>query len=277
MSRPYSNSHVSASHAATPAESGDSWERVNPDDPRNWYELGEWFDPGEGGPDSTHGADTVRLAFVYDSEWISGDDASRGVVTYCANGSDLAFHRPPNVTDPRWRCAEWHRRVSEFLESVAAHLSDQGMVFVGEPSVSALPLHSSGIVSYIATWALGGGDSVSALNHANVTPCGACHGCRNTADAVTSAPVESWVYFVQATTGGPVKIGRSATPRARVASLQTANAAELRIVATVPGGATVERAMHATFAADRIRAGGEWFNPSPSLAALVKELGGVLK
>lgn len=260
----------------TDGASANSAEHVCAHDPRNWYELGEWFDPGEGGPDATHGDNAVRIAFVYDSEWVGGDNSSRGVVTYCADGSEAARLLSPIVTDPRWRCANWLRHASEFIESVAAHLTDQGFVFVGDPAVRAIPPRDGGLLSYVATWDLAGGDSVSAMNHADIGCCGKCHGCRNSVDAgnVGAAAAESWVYFVQAKTGGPVKIGRSAAPRARVASLQTANAAELCILATMPGGAAVERTLHTSFAADRVRPGGEWFRPSPALVAFIRELGG---
>jgi hypothetical protein len=276
MEETYSNSPVPARPTDNSIEAETSGEHEACYDPRDSFAFGDWFDPGAGGPDATHGDRTVRIAFIYDVLEGRGDDRSRGVATYCADGSDLARDRPPNASDPRWRCGHWHALAQEFLDSVSARFCDDGFFLAGDPAVSMTPPRKGGLLCYIATWALSEGGSVSALNHANIAHCGTCHGCRSTADAVTLAPVESWVYFVQATTGGPVKIGRSATPRARVASLQTANAAELRIVATMPGGATVERAMHATFAADRIRAG-EWFNPSPALAALVKELGGVLK
>lgn len=87
-------------------------------------------------------------------------------------------------------------------------------------------------------------------------------------------PATSWVYFVQAGEGGPIKIGRSADLEARVSALQTANANVLRVIGKYPGRSAVERGLHTLFAKYRTRDGGEWFHPSPELMAFIREVGG---
>jgi hypothetical protein len=80
----------------------------------------------------------------------------------------------------------------------------------------------------------------------------------------------SFVYFVQAGDGGPIKIGTSKRPNARLASLRTSHAAELRVLAIVPGTARFEAWIHRLFASDRQR--GEWFAPSERLCIFIAGL-----
>lgn len=65
------------------------------------------------------------------------------------------------------------------------------------------------------------------------------------------------IYFI--TDGEFVKIGYTDNEdlAPRLAALQTANARELRVVGTIPGGADVEATLHRVFGALRVR--GEWF------------------
>ena len=79
----------------------------------------------------------------------------------------------------------------------------------------------------------------------------------------------SRVYFAQSTAGGPIKIGYSASPEARVASLECGSPFPLRVLKTIPGDAKVERSLHDRFAAHRLR--GEWFAPHPDLLAFIAE------
>lgn len=274
MAEPYSNSPVPASPATSPddtTEERNGEHRFHPARIPD-YEIGPWSE--------IHGwtsvdADDVsrdRMAHVYDSDI----DGSIGTLTHYVTSD--SFAEPNTRSDPndaRWRCGRWHEFAEEFIRVGCAMMHTLRLGIYDDPRITMIPRREGGLYVFAASWLSHLGGGVELLSLGDFGPCGACVGCANPLDRETV--VESWVYFVQATNGGPVKIGRSATPRARVASLQTANAAELRIVATMPGGATVERVMHATFAADRIRAGGEWFSPSPALAALVKELGGALK
>lgn len=64
-------------------------------------------------------------------------------------------------------------------------------------------------------------------------------------------------YIIQAGPTGPVKIGRADDPEARLASLQTGQAEELRIIRLVDTPYDCEAAFHERFAAQRLR--GEWF------------------
>lgn len=79
------------------------------------------------------------------------------------------------------------------------------------------------------------------------------------------------IYFIQAGEDGPIKIGytRSA-PRKRLKELQTAAPQKLRLLGTTDGGRLEERALHRAWGDERLQ--GEWFNPVPSLLALVAEV-----
>lgn len=65
------------------------------------------------------------------------------------------------------------------------------------------------------------------------------------------------VYVIQAG-DGPCKIGHTANLGPRLKTMQTASHVQLRLVAAYEGGEPEERALHAQFAALRIK--GEWFN-----------------
>lgn len=81
-------------------------------------------------------------------------------------------------------------------------------------------------------------------------------------DVITSALVYSvpMIYFVQLGTDGPIKIGYAATSvTRRLASLQSAQPHRLRLLKRTDGSMQDERALHAKFAAFRLR--GEWFEP----------------
>lgn len=73
----------------------------------------------------------------------------------------------------------------------------------------------------------------------------------------------SWVYFVQAGEGGPIKIGFSSDVGSRIAALQSGHGEPLRLLAMVPGSRPEEKALHGRFAPARVR--GEWFRPTAEL------------
>ena len=76
------------------------------------------------------------------------------------------------------------------------------------------------------------------------------------------------VYFIR-TVGLPfVKIGQTTDLVQRLASIQTGNHEEVRVMGTIPGGIAEERALHARFDALRIRPGNEWFHLRDDLEAL---------
>lgn len=80
------------------------------------------------------------------------------------------------------------------------------------------------------------------------------------------------VYFVQAASGGPVKIGwtRAGCLAQRLVGLQVGHPEELRVIAQHRGGASKEAELHARFADHRLR--GEWFRPEGGLLTYLKML-----
>jgi hypothetical protein len=68
-------------------------------------------------------------------------------------------------------------------------------------------------------------------------------------------------YVVEAVGTGTVKIGKSNDVGARIASLQTSNAHELRLIAHLRGD--VESDLHSQLAAHRLS--GEWFRLTPEV------------
>jgi hypothetical protein len=77
------------------------------------------------------------------------------------------------------------------------------------------------------------------------------------------------VYFVGGD-DGPIKIGYTATLHRRLRALKNSSPIAVRLLAAVPGDATLERAYHQRFAADRQH--GEWFARTPDLIAAIKEI-----
>lgn len=90
---------------------------------------------------------------------------------------------------------------------------------------------------------------------------------------VAQLPVadECWVYFVRATSGGPIKIGIADDPAVRLRMLQTGNPLELTVIASMRGGLVVEAALHLLFEDTRLV--GEWFADSQALLALASFIG----
>lgn len=80
------------------------------------------------------------------------------------------------------------------------------------------------------------------------------------------------VYFLREDgPDGRVKIGTTTgNPYARMATLQTGNSRELRLLVSIPGGADEESSLHERFAALRER--GEWFRPDPTLLSFIDGL-----
>jgi hypothetical protein len=66
----------------------------------------------------------------------------------------------------------------------------------------------------------------------------------------------SVVYVIQC--GDMVKIGYSRNVGQRLAQIRTSNPGAVRLVATLPGGAAEEKALHQRFA--EFRSNGEWFH-----------------
>lgn len=76
---------------------------------------------------------------------------------------------------------------------------------------------------------------------------------------------QTLTYFVQAASGGPIKIGKTTgAPAKRVASLQTSHPEPLRITRVL--AFDCEQEMHQTFS--KFRMHGEWFSADERLAAI---------
>ena len=71
------------------------------------------------------------------------------------------------------------------------------------------------------------------------------------------------VYFAQAGTNGPVKIGYTLYPKERLRELQTAHYEEIKLLRVIDGNEATEHYLHERFSLNRIR--GEWFNFSPEM------------
>lgn len=79
------------------------------------------------------------------------------------------------------------------------------------------------------------------------------------------------IYFIQAVGINLVKIGRTKKPIAeRLAALQISSPVHLELLATMPGGKSVERSLHRQFA--YARSHGEWFYPVRALLQYIDEV-----
>ena len=80
------------------------------------------------------------------------------------------------------------------------------------------------------------------------------------------------IYFIQAVSGGPVKIGKTMGPEKRLRGLQTAASEMLILQGTITTRTRLtESALHERFRSARIR--GEWFRPSPELVGFCRKRG----
>src|SRR5581483_10346318 len=78
------------------------------------------------------------------------------------------------------------------------------------------------------------------------------------------------IYFIRDVHSGLVKIGASKKPWKRLQSLQTGAAGLLEMAVVIDGEDADEHALHARFAAERVR--GEWFRADGLLGAFIREL-----
>jgi hypothetical protein len=78
------------------------------------------------------------------------------------------------------------------------------------------------------------------------------------------------VYFAQAESGGPIKIGSSHRLRERNQHLKSHSPIPIKIIAAVRGSRRHERGLHEYFADHRSH--GEWFNPCPELVEFIESL-----
>lgn len=80
----------------------------------------------------------------------------------------------------------------------------------------------------------------------------------------------SYVYFVQAGEGGPLKIGHTINPGTRLSALQTACSEPVNVLGLIEGDLRRERRIHRALAAHRRT--GEWFDPSPAVLGFARRL-----
>jgi hypothetical protein len=80
------------------------------------------------------------------------------------------------------------------------------------------------------------------------------------------------IYFIQAESGGPIKIGYAVDVTDRVAVLQTGHPEALCVLAICDGTQRDERQIHADLASYRLR--GEWFDDCPQVREYMNRVGG---
>ncbi|MBW1603574.1 GIY-YIG nuclease family protein [Streptomyces sp. JJ66] len=78
------------------------------------------------------------------------------------------------------------------------------------------------------------------------------------AQAAPALKKTSWVYAIQQTLSGRVKIGHSQDPARRLKVLSTSSPEPLRLVWQTEGGVALEEYLHTVFADRRLN--GEWFD-----------------
>lgn len=86
-------------------------------------------------------------------------------------------------------------------------------------------------------------------------------------DILGHDPHHMWTYFIQGPEG--IKIGKSRSPRGRMADLQQAHATELELLLAVPEKQLREADAHAKF--PHLRLSGEWFQPDEELLDFIED------
>lgn len=77
-----------------------------------------------------------------------------------------------------------------------------------------------------------------------------------------------WVYFIRPVgQAGPVKIGSSASPAARLRQYNRCSPIDLEIIGALPGGFDIEWRIHAEL--ERFHLRSEWFSAEPEVLALI--------
>ena len=80
------------------------------------------------------------------------------------------------------------------------------------------------------------------------------------------------IYFIQSGSDGPIKIGTSDDPLARIAQLQGANPRRLRFIGCGLGWPESEAGLLRQFAHLRTAGGAEWFEPAPELLECIADI-----
>ena len=79
-----------------------------------------------------------------------------------------------------------------------------------------------------------------------------------------------YVYFIQGSSGGPIKIGYAKDVKNRLIGLQTGHPDTLIVLGCMVGSQEDEQDLHEKFASYRVR--GEWFQPEEPLMKMIREL-----
>lgn len=83
--------------------------------------------------------------------------------------------------------------------------------------------------------------------------------------------MKGFVYFIRPIgMAGPIKIGHSAEPRARILTLSTWSPFPLEIITTIPGGRDLECNVHDCFA--NLHSHREWFHAGKDLLLFIEKL-----
>ena len=77
-----------------------------------------------------------------------------------------------------------------------------------------------------------------------------------------------FIYFIQAESGGPIKIGYTKDIKARLSSIQTGHPDTLILLGAFPGNPNDEHNLHKEFKTYHVR--GEWFHPVERLIEKIK-------
>lgn len=78
------------------------------------------------------------------------------------------------------------------------------------------------------------------------------------------------IYFIQAETGGPVKIGFAYDPNERLKQIQCGSPDPVRIIRIIPGSRKTEANIHQRLKASRKR--GEWFDDTEEVRAFIQSV-----
>jgi hypothetical protein len=81
----------------------------------------------------------------------------------------------------------------------------------------------------------------------------------------------TYIYFIQAKDGGPVKIGWTIDPERRLKVLQSASPHKLVLRKVVRGSQRLEHFLHEHYAAYRLE--GEWFEPQSDMPGCLHDGG----
>jgi hypothetical protein len=83
-------------------------------------------------------------------------------------------------------------------------------------------------------------------------------------------PYEEWVYFIQDSGSGLIKIGYSTNVNSRLQAIQQGMPTEVKLLKYIHGDKELESELHERFSESRQR--GEWFKPTNELLEFVESL-----